>query len=128
MTKTTAFKRAAASSKRREFLTAYSTKELKTFRIYLAQDRSAGYAIDPSGELVNLFNHGSKPGLGKRLVKAAIRAGATKLNCFDGFLTRYYHQLGFRETERIPFEDRYAPAAWDYSTYGRPDVVFMETR
>jgi hypothetical protein len=40
--------------------------------------------------------------------------GASKLDCFDGFLPEYYKQFGFLETERV--------ANW---TAGEPDVVFM---
>jgi hypothetical protein len=48
------------------------------------------------------------------MVQSAIERGASKLDCFDGFLPAYYERFGFVETERVP--------NW---TPGEPDVVFM---
>lgn len=47
------------------------------------------------------------------------------LDAFDGRLTGIYSHLGFRETHRVPFDEKYAPPGWK-PEYGKPDVVFME--
>ncbi|MFH1632806.1 MAG: hypothetical protein ABIG63_02195, partial [Chloroflexota bacterium] len=59
-------------------------KELKPF---LAEDKQSGFAISPTGELVSVFSlndHGTK------LVQDAIKKGATRLDCFDGYLPGFY--------------------------------------
>lgn len=90
----------------------------------VSADMQAGFAVQPGGELTQVFNYG-RPGQGREAVAVAIEAGATHLNCFDGFLVRFYRSLGFKEDERLPFDDNLAPTDWDYERDGRPDVVFM---
>lgn len=81
-------------------------------RYYLDHVNGAGFAIRKDGELV--FVHSLTRGLGAALVEVAIRAGATRLDCFDGYLVDLYSAHGFVETSREP--------NW---TPGGPDVVFM---
>jgi hypothetical protein len=106
------------------FITHYTLSELKHSRLYLTRDKRTGFGI-LNGELTNLFNIG-KRGRGKLAVLYAIRYGAYKLNCFDGYLTKYYGKLGFKVVNRIKWDDRYAPERWDYVLYGKPNVVEME--
>lgn len=127
MTKARQFQLAVGKNKRKPFLTAYSCKELRTFRLYLCRDQSAGFAVKPDGELVNLFNNGTRAKC-RHLAREAIRLGARTLACFDGFLRAYYERLGFHEYARVRWDDRYAPRGWDYTTFGRPDVVYMRLK
>ncbi|MGB1743115.1 MAG: hypothetical protein ACPHHR_09755 [Cycloclasticus sp.] len=60
------------------------------------------------------------------LVPAAIRAGATRLDAFEGFLTEAYARHGFVEVHRAKWDDQYAPEGWDKEKNGTPDVVYME--
>lgn len=46
------------------------------------------------------------------------------LDCFDGHLPTIYAKHGFKEVDRIKWDDQYAPDNWK-PEYGRPDVVFM---
>ena len=62
----------------------------------------------------------------KRVLKEAIKNGARKVHCFDGFLPEYYKKFGFKETKRVKWDEQYAPMKWDYNRLGRPDVVYME--
>lgn len=48
-----------------------------------------------------------------------------RLDAFDGDLTSIYSKYGFKETDRVKWDDQYAPSSWK-PEYGRPDVVFME--
>ena len=59
------------------------------------------------------------------MLREAIRLGGSKLDCFDGYLPKFYARNGFQETKREPWNDDFAPADWDYETMGRPDIVFM---
>jgi len=82
---------------------------------YLSADRLSGYAIRADGELVGVFS--AVRGRGDDLVRDAIRNGATRLDCFDGYLPALYERHGFVETDREP--------NW---TPGGPDVVYMTLR
>ena len=73
---------------------------------------TGGFIIKPDGELVGVFS--SIPGRGDALVSAALNSGATHLDCFDGYLTKFYGRHGLVEYKREP--------NW---TPGGPAVVFM---
>lgn len=111
------------------FLTPHSVEEMvgdgtKTF---LSADQKTGYAIHPSGDLRNVFNHGVK-GNGSRAVQDALKNGATKLDALDtdgGGLSKFYGKAGFKETFRAPYDPAQAPPGWDESVQGRPDYVEM---
>jgi GNAT superfamily N-acetyltransferase len=106
------------------FLSSKTTDELKDDRLFLSGDRHSGYALDPHGDLQNLFNNGPKGG-GRIALLDAVKNGATTLDAFDGHLPALYTQHGFVATGRMKFNDDYAPQGWDYGKYGRPDIVFM---
>lgn len=81
-----------------------------TYRLSL--DGRSGYVVRPDGELVFVFS--LERGRGNYLVGKAILDGATRLDCFDGYLPSLYARHGFREVKR--------EANW---TDGGPDVVWM---
>lgn len=121
------FEAAKRLAHRSENLSKLSLDAFGDGRAYLSFDGRTGFFIAEDGTLMNVFNYGA-PGRGADAVYKAIQYGANKLDCFDGFLKSYYEQFGFREADRIPFDDKYAPAGWDYARLGRPDVVYMERR
>lgn len=82
---------------------------------HLSDDGLSGFAINEGDELVALFS--LIKGRGEALVLAAIDAGAARLDCFDGFLPRFYERFGFTEERREP--------NW---TPGEPDVIWMRLR
>lgn len=114
------------NSTRPEFLSPLTPEDLKDHKVILMNDGKTGYAISPDGELENLFNNSGIKDAGKAAVKEAIKNGANKLNCYDGFLPEYYKQFGFKEIERVVWNNLYAPKNWDYDKLDRPDVIFME--
>lgn len=79
---------------------------------FLSQDGRSGFGVKDDGDLIAV--HSVTRGQGAAIVWAAIRQGATTLDCFDGYLPGFYARFGFRETRR--------EANW---TAGEPDVVFM---
>lgn len=92
-----------------------STKWTKDPALVLAKrgnDVVGGYAV-VDGELLGLWGFG----IGDWLVRAAVRDGATHLDCFDGWLPQFYKHNGFRETLREPNYNR-----------GGPSVVFMRAQ
>jgi len=80
---------------------------------YVSDDGASGYGIDEDGTLVSVFS--LIRGRGDAIVTDAIINGATKLDCFDGYLPGFYARHGFTVTKR--------EANW---THGEPDVVYME--
>ncbi len=111
----------------RGFLMPYSREKYvaKEARLFLTADGRGGFALIRD-ELASLF---SLPGAryGDMLVRSAIEEGANTLSCFDncGKLVSLYSRHGFKETLRVPWNDEFAPQAWDYAAWGRPDYVEM---
>jgi hypothetical protein len=82
-------------------------------RYYLTNDFQSGFGVTRDGTFIGLFS--TVKGRGDDLVQDAVtHKGATRLDCFDGYLPEFYKRHGFIETERV--------ANW---TAGEPDVVFM---
>lgn len=79
---------------------------------FVSLDGRSGYAVEYDGTLVFVFS--LERGRGDVIVRHAVRHGATRLDCFDGYLPGLYARHGFVETGREP--------NW---TPGEPDVVFM---
>jgi hypothetical protein len=82
-------------------------------RYYLTKAGHMGFAISKDGELTSVYS--AIKGKGDILMKEAIKRGASHLDCFDGYLPKFYNRHGFVETGR--------EANW---TAGEPDVIFME--
>lgn len=75
--------------------------------------KAYGFVISDSGELTNVFSETKC--MGDYLLKRARLLGASRLDCFDGYLVDFYKRHGFEECRR--------EKNW---TDGQPDVVFME--
>jgi len=126
------FLRIRSQSDRGAYLSASDVDSLRGKRLFVKPTDTGGYAgfaLDEDNDLQNVFNvpgpDGRKSkGAGVDAMLMGISQGADKLDAFDPFLPKYYHQFGFRETGRVPFNDEYAPEGWDYAN-GRPDVVLM---
>jgi len=78
---------------------------------YLTEDKLSGFCLK-DGEITHLFS--LVPGRGNSLIGDALCLGGRHLDCFDGYLTRFYTRFGFRVTRR---EKNWTP--------GEPDVVYM---
>lgn len=109
------------------FLTPWTLEQYNESGVQLFLHRSlrAGYGI-LNGELISVF---SLPGagLGRDVVLDAVGRGATHLDCLIPHekLKRLYEGCGFVEVGRVPWDDGYAPAGWNYKRFGTPDLIFM---
>jgi len=112
-------------SSRIEMLSPLKPDDLSEHTLLTNKDQTVGVAIDPKGDLQNLFNNGGPKGAAGRLVAQAIGKGARTLDAYDGYLPDYYRQFGFVETGRIKFNPEFASSSWDSAKLGQPDVVFM---
>ena len=106
----------------------YTAEEYNNMKLYLSNDGKMGFAIKPDGDLVSVFIHKEKggKGLSHKLIELAKQQGATKLDCYDTYLTDLYKEHGFVEVGRDKWNDKYAPEGWNKSKLGEPDVVYME--
>lgn len=117
------------NSKRKEFLSQYTPEELKELEIttYTLKDYPIGFALK-DGYLSGVHNNSNIKGLGNVLVEKAKELGATKLDHFEGYLSKFYKDLGYEETKRDKWNDLYAPKDWNYEKYGKPDIVYRELK
>jgi len=120
------FLESLGKSKYIEFLTPYTSEQLKGSIIKKVSGINSGYVVKPDGDIVNVFNNSRHKGLGVVNIIDAIGNGGTKLDCMDGYLVKLYKSLGFVEYDRIAFDPKYAPKNWNYEKFGRPDVVFLK--
>jgi hypothetical protein len=109
------------------FVTSYTPKQYAEAgsRCYLSKSGASGYAVKPDGDITSVFS-APEAHEGLAAVRSAIQRGGTKLDCFDGKLPKFYARLGFREYDRVKWDDRFAPENWNYQKWGRPDIVFMK--
>ncbi len=114
-----------------ESLTMYSFDDYaqKGARLYKLKGVDAGFAVASDGDIISVHNSEPKSssyrGIGRQLVKLAKRYGGTKLDHFDfPKLNEIYSSEGFKEYDRVAWDDQYAPANWDYNKYGTPDLIF----
>jgi len=84
----------------------------KDARYYLSETGKSGFGITSDGTLIALHSTDKS---GRAAIKAAMKLGAYKLDCFAGYLSELYAKFGFEVVRREP--------NW---TPGGPDVVWME--
>lgn len=121
----TSFIEARNKTSRPGYLSPLAPDDLKEHKLVLLHGGKAGAAVSKEGDIQNVFNNGGPKGAGSEALIAAMKNGGGTLDCYDGYLTKYYAQAGFTETGRMKFNREFAPKDWDYENQGEPDVVFM---
>ena len=106
--------RASVPEDKQPFLSQYTAEELVSGGgiIFVDDAGCNGFVIAPDGDIQNVFSANHR---GAESMRVALLFGGTKLDCFDGFLPKFYSQFGFVEYKREP--------NW---TPGGPDVVYMQ--
>jgi hypothetical protein len=67
----------------------------RSFKCYMVVGYSAGFAINTAtSELCSMFNVNTVS-LGHFMVAEAVKLGAKRLNCLDGYLVKLYSDHGF---------------------------------
>ena len=114
-------------SNRNMFLMPYTPEQLRKMdaKTYLTDD-GTGIALTRNNDMIGVFNNSGRRGAAVEAVIFGIAEGAKTLDCIDGFLVGYYKRFGFIIKKREKWDDKLAPDGWEYSTYGRPDIVFFE--
>ncbi len=83
---------------------------------YVSEDHLSGFIVRHDGELCAVFS--SVKGRGAQLLAHAKYRGATHLDCFEGYLSRFYAQHGFIEVG----------SEQNYNGPDHPRVVFFALR
>lgn len=119
---------AVEANKKGAAVHVYPASDYDNMSVFTFDEGRVGFAIEPDGNLVSVFKDPASEVKGALdlIVPEAIRRGATKLDAFEGFLTKSYAKYGFEVVERIPWDDKYMPEGWDKETMGTPDVLVME--
>ena len=111
------------------FITLYSLEEYREMeksgaKFYLAKDKLSGFVIKVNGELISVFS--LEKGRGRKLVRKAVEFGAIQLDCLGEHLKALYQEVGFKVVEQASWNEEYAPKAWDYQKFGRPNWYLMK--
>ena len=103
-------------------------EDYSEYECYTSETGLYGMAIAKDGDIVSVFKNpdSQEKGVADILIGFAKEKGGKKLDCFDGFLSKLYSKLGFKEKARMAWDDQYAPKNWNYERDGRPDVIMME--
>lgn len=128
VTDVAAFNAKLATSPYKDFITLHSPEEIKAAgtRMWMSKDGNVTFSVTRSGDIQNVAAlPGAPKGVGGQAVEEAIRQGGTHLDAYDNWLPDFYAKYGFKATGHMRWIDEYAPDAWDYAKFGRPDVVFM---
>ena len=102
------------TSTRVEFMTPYTADELSNFRLFKVDGMNIGFAIKEYGDITLVHNNEGIGGIGNILIQKAIEFGGEKLDHFDGFLTGFYRNLGFKLTSNGHFNDEWTPEGWKF--------------
>jgi 8-oxo-dGTP pyrophosphatase MutT (NUDIX family) len=118
------FIEARNKSTRSQYMSPLKPEDLAGYKLFTNADRTVGAAVDPKGDIQNVFNNGGPKGAAAQAMVEAIKQGGKTLDAYDTFLPKYYRQFGFEETGRMKFNPEFAHD-WDPAN-GTPDVVFMQ--
>jgi len=104
---------------------------------YIAVDGAGvvhgGFATTKRGYLTGLFS--LSKGRGNEIFKLRLQTARKDLDasvkqfrifCTGDFLREFYGEWGFRVTDVVEWEDKFAPKGWDYTKNGRPTLYNME--
>lgn len=111
---TKAIRRGKVGAGRNGWMVDLHTKsQYKGMKTYLSRDGKAGVAITKDGDVVSVFNGGSKRGALGSLIPFAVAHGGKKLDCYGGGLQNQYAKFGAKATGKVKFNPEYAPPGWD---------------
>lgn len=104
---------------------AHPLDELQSYKLYLSENKMAGVAVKPDGDITAVFKNAEykQRGAVNDLIITARANGGTKMDCFGISLVNRYEQCGYVPVARIPFNDKYIDDPYLLKT--RPDVYVM---
>jgi hypothetical protein len=108
------FYKSFTDSTKLEFMSPYTIKDLKEFKLYKISGYKAGFAIKSDGDIILVHNNTGEKGIGDLIMKKAVEYGGIKLDHYDGYLTGFYKSLKFTLKENDVFLDEYTPEGWKF--------------
>ncbi|MEI3518530.1 MAG: hypothetical protein V8R14_03600 [Clostridia bacterium] len=117
---------AIEANKHGAYVDAQNIENLKSSKAktFLSDDGSAGVAVKGDGDIVGVFNAGTKyRGAAKDLIVTARANGGAKMDCYGMKLVNTYENAGFVPVARVPFNAEYVDDALLLSK--KPDVYVM---
>lgn len=117
---------AIEANKHGAYVDAQNIESLKRSKAktFLSDDGSAGVAVKSDGDIVGVFNAGTKyRGAAKDLIVTARANGGAKMDCYGMKLVNTYENAGFVPVARVPFNAEYVDDALLLSK--KPDVYVM---
>lgn len=108
------------------FVTQHEIEDYAKMRKFLNDDGTVGVAVKDDGDIVSVFKNRKNKSRGavSSILLTALENGGTKLDNYNGELSRMYLAHGFIPVARTAFVDEYAPPDWNYERDGRPDIIF----
>lgn len=108
------------------FVTQHEIEDYANMRTFLNDDGTVGVAVKDDGDIVSVFKNKENKSKGamSSIILTALENGGTKLDNYDGVLSKMYLNHGFIPVARTAFVDEYAPSDWNYGRDGRPDIIF----
>lgn len=124
------FHKSAYSGKHNLMLSQHTPEELDKMHLFKVKGHNVGFALkdrEDGGKELSLVHNNEKgvKGIGDHIVRAAIKAGATHADYYDGKLDSLYKKNGFAEYHRDKFDPQYDKGGKFEAKYGRPDIVYV---
>ena len=96
-------------------------------KIFMTPDGGAGTAVTPDGEIVSAW---SRPDLSTKATQGLLGEAmryARIADAYDinGVLPNLYRKYDMVPVARVAFDPAFVKPDWDFSVYGRPDVVML---
>ena len=82
-------------------------------------------AVTKDGDIISVCANPNDTVKGSELIAAAVEAGGTKLDSYDGNYG-FYRKCGFEPVSWTKWDDRYAPSGWDPKQDFREDIIFFK--
>lgn len=83
------------------------------------------FALKSDGDIISVCKNCNSDERGSEILAAAVKAGGTHLDSFDGNY-EFYTKCGFEVVSRCKFDEQYAPDGWVKGRDEPEDVVFMK--
>jgi hypothetical protein len=116
-------------SKHPLMLSHYPMEELAEMKLFKVVGYNIGFALKKKDglfqEIVSVHNNETNiKNIGTELVISAISYGGCYLDHFDGYLTKFYGNLGFVEIDRDAYNPQYDPDGYFRDAYGMKDIIY----
>lgn len=94
-------------------VTVYDAEHYKGCKLYVS-DGGSTVAVTPDGDIISLCKNwnGGEHGVGKALLRKAVKEGGVKLDAYGKKLFNIYTSNGFESVSWTEWDSEYAPEDW----------------